>query len=162
MGTGPADRIVRRTWYPTLSVVGIAGIPEPQIAGGLGMIARQHTQATRGDGQRLVEAELGGEICHLHGFTRGVLGTLAVGLLEPAGLDHVRLELIENPLHVGRLWQKMYDTDRGIRKKGIPVYAISALDIGLWDILGKSAGKPVCSCLNSSPVSRSGIWQSGR
>jgi L-alanine-DL-glutamate epimerase-like enolase superfamily enzyme len=49
----------------------------------------------------------------------------------------------ENPLHVGRLWEKMYENDRGIRKKGIPVYAMSALDIGLWDIIGKSAGKPL-------------------
>jgi L-alanine-DL-glutamate epimerase-like enolase superfamily enzyme len=37
----------------------------------------------------------------------------------------------------------MYENDRGIRKKGIPVYAMSALDIGLWDIIGKSAGKPL-------------------
>lgn len=49
----------------------------------------------------------------------------------------------EDPLDVGRLWQKMYENDRGIRKKGVPVYAISAIDIGLWDILGKSMGQPV-------------------
>src|SRR3990167_3619414 len=53
----------------------------------------------------------------------------------------------ENPLHVGRLWEKMYENDRGIRKKGIPVYAMSALDIGLWDIIGKSAGKPLWQLL---------------
>lgn len=55
----------------------------------------------------------------------------------------------ENALHVGRLWQKMYDTDRGIRKKGIPVYAISALDIGLWDLLAKSMGRPVWQLLGA-------------
>jgi acetylornithine deacetylase/succinyl-diaminopimelate desuccinylase-like protein len=33
MGASPADRIIRRTWYPTLSVVGMAGIPDPSIAG---------------------------------------------------------------------------------------------------------------------------------
>ena len=49
----------------------------------------------------------------------------------------------EDPLLIGRIWEKMYENDRGIRKKGIPVYAMSALDIGLWDILGKSAGMPV-------------------
>ena len=49
----------------------------------------------------------------------------------------------EDPLMIGKLWQKMYDADRGIRKKGIPVYAISALDIALWDILGKSVGRPL-------------------
>jgi L-alanine-DL-glutamate epimerase-like enolase superfamily enzyme len=66
----------------------------------------------------------------------------------------------ENPLHVGLLWQKMYDTDRGIRKKGIPVYAISALDIGLWDLLGKSMDRPVWqllgACAEKIPVYGSG------
>ncbi len=33
MGASAADRIVRRTWFPTLSVVGMAGIPDPSIAG---------------------------------------------------------------------------------------------------------------------------------
>jgi len=33
MGTSPEERILRATWYPTLSVVGIGGIPEPAMAG---------------------------------------------------------------------------------------------------------------------------------
>ena len=55
----------------------------------------------------------------------------------------------ENPLDVGRLWQKMYENDRGIRKKGVPVYAISAIDIGLWDILAKSMDQPVWRVLGA-------------
>jgi len=49
----------------------------------------------------------------------------------------------EDPLQISKLWQKMYDSDRGIRKKGIPMYALSAIDIGLWDVLGKSVGRPL-------------------
>ena len=33
MGDSPEDRILRRTWFPTLSIVGMGGIPEPEIAG---------------------------------------------------------------------------------------------------------------------------------
>jgi acetylornithine deacetylase/succinyl-diaminopimelate desuccinylase-like protein len=33
MGSSAEDRIIRRTWFPTLSVVGMGGIPEPAIAG---------------------------------------------------------------------------------------------------------------------------------
>ena len=33
MGDSPAQRILRRTWWPTLSVTGIGGIPEPELAG---------------------------------------------------------------------------------------------------------------------------------
>ena len=49
----------------------------------------------------------------------------------------------EDPLQIGKLWHKMYDADRGIRKKGVPMYAISAVDIALWDVLGKSVGRPL-------------------
>jgi D-galactarolactone cycloisomerase len=55
----------------------------------------------------------------------------------------IPLMIGEDPRDVGRLWQKMYENDRGIRKKGVPVYAISAIDIGLWDILAKSMEQPV-------------------
>ncbi len=56
----------------------------------------------------------------------------------------------EDPLQIGKIWQKMYDADRGLRKKGIPVYAISAIDIGLWDLLGKSVGRPIWQLLGGS------------
>ncbi len=49
----------------------------------------------------------------------------------------------EDPGAVERLWQKMYRGDRGIRRVGIAGYAVSALDIGLWDLAGKTAGQPL-------------------
>ena len=55
----------------------------------------------------------------------------------------VPLVVGRDPLQIGAIWQAMYENDRGIRKKGIPVYAMSAIDIGLWDILGKSVDRPV-------------------
>lgn len=61
----------------------------------------------------------------------------------------IPLMIGEDPRDVGRLWQKMYENDRGIRKKGVPVYAISAIDIGLWDILAKSMEQPVWRLLGA-------------
>jgi len=55
----------------------------------------------------------------------------------------------DNPLQIGKIWQKMYDADRGLRKKGIPVYAIRAVDIALWDIMGKSVGRPIWQLLGA-------------
>ena len=55
----------------------------------------------------------------------------------------------EDPLFIGKIWEKMYDADRGLRKKGVPVYGMSAIDIGLWDILGKSVGRPVWQLLGA-------------
>ena len=33
MGQSAAERLIRRTWYPTLSIIGMSGIPSPDIAG---------------------------------------------------------------------------------------------------------------------------------
>jgi len=56
----------------------------------------------------------------------------------------LKLALIgEDPLHVERLWEKMFRLDMGIRKQGVAAYALAALDIGLWDIAGKVAGLPL-------------------
>lgn len=49
----------------------------------------------------------------------------------------------EDPLFVERLWERMYRADRGIKRQGIAAYALSALDIGLWDLVGKAAGLPL-------------------
>jgi L-alanine-DL-glutamate epimerase-like enolase superfamily enzyme len=49
----------------------------------------------------------------------------------------------EDPLRVEALWEKMFRLDMGIKKQGIAAYALSALDIGLWDIAGKVAGLPL-------------------
>jgi L-alanine-DL-glutamate epimerase-like enolase superfamily enzyme len=49
----------------------------------------------------------------------------------------------EDPLAVERLWEKMYRGDRGVRRVGIAGMALSALDIGLWDLVGKAASLPL-------------------
>src|SRR6059058_3869148 len=49
----------------------------------------------------------------------------------------------EDPLFVERLWERMFRADMGIKKQGVAAYALSALDIGLWDIAGKVAGLPL-------------------
>ncbi len=49
----------------------------------------------------------------------------------------------EDPRNVERLWEKMYRADRGVRRVGLAGMAISALDIGLWDIAGKAVQQPL-------------------
>ena len=49
----------------------------------------------------------------------------------------------EDPLLVEKHWERMYRADRGIKRQGIAAYALSALDIGLWDVAGKVARLPL-------------------
>jgi L-alanine-DL-glutamate epimerase-like enolase superfamily enzyme len=53
------------------------------------------------------------------------------------------LLLDEDPRQVERLWDRMYRGDRGVRRVGIAGMALSALDIGLWDLAAKAAGMPL-------------------
>ena len=94
------------------------------------------------------------------GYTMLVGGFGARSVLAYLEESLIPLVMGEDPRQVGLLYERMYENDRGIRKKGVPMYAISAIDIGLWDILGKSLGAPVWRLLGGhgepAPVYGSG------
>lgn len=68
----------------------------------------------------------------------------------------------EDPLFVERLWEKMFRADRGIKRQGVAAYALSALDIALWDLVGKRAGLPLVklwgAVTDRVPAYGSGGW----
>lgn len=49
----------------------------------------------------------------------------------------------ENPLEVERLWYRMYRGSIYYGRRGVVMQAISAIDIALWDIMGKAYGQPI-------------------
>src|ERR1700736_3422696 len=53
------------------------------------------------------------------------------------------LLLGQDPWDTDFLWQHMYRKTMAFGRKGIGMAAISAIDIALWDILGRSAKQPV-------------------
>ena len=53
----------------------------------------------------------------------------------------------ENPLEVDRLWQKMYTRTGLFGRRGVTIAAIGAVETALWDIAGKTAGRPVCELI---------------
>jgi D-arabinonate dehydratase len=69
------------------------------------------------------------------------------GLIGHATIEHLKKQLIgEDPIDVERLWHKMW-IPKLIGRRGLTTRAISALDIGLWDIRGKVAGLPLYKLL---------------
>ena len=93
-----------------------------------------------------------------------------VGLGNAALAPLVTKQLIDlhlKPLLIGhdpwdseRLWQHMYRKTMAFGRKGIGMVAISAVDIALWDLLGKSAKQPVFRLLGGRTKARIPVYAS--
>jgi L-lyxonate dehydratase len=58
------------------------------------------------------------------------------------------------------LWQRMYRQTMAFGRKGIGMTAISAVDIAIWDLLGKAAGQPVFRLLGGRTKRRIPVYAS--
>src|ERR687885_1930215 len=75
------------------------------------------------------------------------IGLGGTGLIGQATIQELTHELIgEDPIDVERLWHKMW-VPKIIGRRGLTTRAISAIDIGLWDIRAKVAGLPLYKLL---------------
>jgi L-rhamnonate dehydratase len=70
------------------------------------------------------------------------------------------LLLGQDPWDIERLWQHMYRKTMAFGRKGIGMVAISAIDIALWDLLGKSAKQPVFRLLGGRTKTRIPVYAS--
>jgi L-alanine-DL-glutamate epimerase-like enolase superfamily enzyme len=71
--------------------------------------------------------------------------TLATKLLLERGL--APLLIGDDALDVERLWNKMLGHVWWYGPEGIAAFAVSAVDMALWDVKGKALGLPVCKLL---------------
>lgn len=65
-----------------------------------------------------------------------------------------------DPWNVEFLWQHMYRKTMAFGRKGTVMAAISALDIALWDLLGKAAKQPVFRLLGGRTKPRIPVYAS--
>lgn len=97
------------------------------------------------------------------GFALGCLDAVAAytkECLEPRLVG-------KNPLEIEYLWNKIYQETFRFGKRGIGIAALSAVDIALWDIMGKIAGLPVCCLLGKAhdcllPYASAGYYAEGK
>jgi len=71
--------------------------------------------------------------------------TLATKMIIEQGF--APLLISEDGLDVERLWHKMLDRIWWYGPEGIAAFAVSAVDMALWDLKGKALGLPVCQLL---------------
>jgi L-rhamnonate dehydratase len=58
----------------------------------------------------------------------------------------------EDPLQIDRLWHVMYRASYHYGRAGVALHVISAIDMALWDIVGKASGRPVHDLLGGARV----------
>ncbi|HEV7823577.1 MAG TPA: mandelate racemase/muconate lactonizing enzyme family protein [Mycobacteriales bacterium] len=56
----------------------------------------------------------------------------------------------QDPRDIASLWQQMLDATHMWGRRGVETYAISGIDIALWDLLGKITGQPVYRLLGAA------------
>lgn len=81
----------------------------------------------------------------------GLRGVGTAGFGNPATVELLdQLEPLVRgcaPTDVGRIWESMYRATINIGRRGVVLHAVSAIDIALWDLLGKQLGVPVYELL---------------
>jgi L-alanine-DL-glutamate epimerase-like enolase superfamily enzyme len=70
------------------------------------------------------------------------------------------LLLGKDPYDIEFLWQLMYRSTMAFGRKGVGMVAISAIDIALWDILGKAARQPVFRLLGGRTKEKIPVYAS--
>jgi len=91
------------------------------------------------------------------------LGNAALApLVTKACIDQYLKPLLigADPWDIEFLWQQMYRRTMAFGRKGVGMTAISAVDIALWDLLGKSARQPVYRLLGGRTKRRIPVYAS--
>ena len=86
---------------------------------------------------------------------------LAPSLVKKAIDDYYTpLVIGEDPLDYAYIWEKMYRRTHAWGRKGIGMVAISAIDIAIWDLMGKLANKPVFKLLGGRTKEKIPVYYS--
>ena len=103
----------------------------------------------------------------VHIYTDEGVEGLGVGQASPGirqVIEHGLKDLLidQDPFDIEKHWNAMFWRVRGYGRKGLAFCALSAVDIGLWDLKAKALGLPLFKLLgpfrDSVPIYGSGGW----
>ena len=73
----------------------------------------------------------------------GTIVSTSFSAIQQGLLDQFRPHLIgEDPFNYRRIWDAMWQP-KIVGRRGISTHVISAIDIALWDLMGKAVGKSI-------------------
>ncbi len=98
------------------------------------------------------------------GMTAGLGGHASVAIKPYIDAELAPLIVGQDALRPEALWHRMWGPNKPRMRAGIGVWALSAVDIACWDLVGKAAGLPVHRLVGGYhvdvPVYGSGGWHS--
>ncbi len=81
------------------------------------------------------------------GVATGTGGVPAAWLIKH---HYARFVVGEDARNINRIWDEMYRASLPYGRKGLPLMAISAVDLALWDLVGKVRGEPVYNLIGGT------------
>jgi L-rhamnonate dehydratase len=66
----------------------------------------------------------------------------------------------QDATEIGRLWDILFHASYHYGRGGVALHVMSAIDMALWDLAGKAAGKPVCQLLGGPSVDTIPVYAS--
>lgn len=82
-----------------------------------------------------------------HGFTMGLGGAWSGAVATYIERELAPLAIGHDALATEALWERLWSPNKPRMRAGLGVWALSAIDIACWDIVGKAAGLPVHTLL---------------
>ncbi len=96
------------------------------------------------------------------GFTACLGGAASAAIVPYIEQELTPLATGQNVLYPEALWHRLWGPNKARQRAGIGVWALSAIDIAVWDALAKAAGLPLVTLLggyrHTVPVYGSGGW----
>ncbi|HEY7468455.1 MAG TPA: mandelate racemase/muconate lactonizing enzyme family protein [Acidimicrobiia bacterium] len=96
------------------------------------------------------------------GITAGLGGAAAAAVKPYIDAELAPLLIGQDPLSPEAVWQRLWAQNKPRLRGGLGAWALSAVDIACWDLVGKTAGLPVHQLLGGFrrdvPVYGSGGW----
>ncbi len=72
-----------------------------------------------------------------------------------------KLVIGEDPFDYEEIWDRLYRSSIPYGRKGVALEAIAAIDIAIWDVMGKATGKSLSALLGGSGVDHVPTYASG-